>query len=214
MPEHEPVWHPEVLPQGWAKAADDLAARSALDGFYLAGGTALALRLGHRRSVDLDLFRESEFALAEWQNRLSGLADLRIRQAVRGTLHLVLHGTSVSFLHFPYPLLFPLTRFETLAVADPRDLACMKLNAIATRGNRRDFVDLYVTAQEYGLAQILRWFEEKFRGTPFNRVHLYKALTYFAEAEAQPMPDMLVPLEWATVRKFFVAEVPRVARLL
>lgn len=214
MPEHQPAWHPEVLPEGWARAAQDLAARSGLQGFYLAGGTGLALRLGHRRSVDLDLFREDEFESADLQNRLSGLPGLQIRQARRGTLHLTLHGTSVSFLHFPYPLLFPLAQFQTLRVADPRDLACTKVNAIATRGNRRDFVDLYVTAQEYGLAEILRWFEEKFRGTPFNRVHLYKALTYFEDAEAQPMPDMLVPLGWATVRSFFVSEVPRLSRLI
>ncbi len=213
MPEHPPVWHPEVLPEGWARAATDLAARSALDGFYLAGGTGLALRLGHRRSVDLDLFRESEFEPADLQNRLSGLQGLYIRQAVRGALHVTLHGTPVSFLHFPYPLLFPLAQFETLRVADPRDLACTKLNAIATRGNRRDFVDLYVAAKEYGLAEVLRWFDAKFRSTPFNRVHLFKALTYFVDAQGQPMPDMLVPLDWSMVTQYFLSETPRLARI-
>lgn len=213
MPEEEPAWHREVLPEGWAQAADDLAARSALDPFYLSGGTGLALYLGHRRSVDLDLFRESDFDPAQIQNRLGGLPDLRIRQATRGTLHLTLHGISVSFLHFPYPLLFPPARFEALTVADPRDIACTKLNAIATRGSRRDFVDLYVSAQRYGLPEILKWFEEKFRATPYNRVHLYKALTYFRDAETEPMPDVLVPMKWSEVTRFFVSEVPRLSRL-
>ena len=61
MTESRSQWHTEVLPEGWAQAAADLSARSVLSGFYLAGGTGLALSLGHRRSVDLDLFRETTF---------------------------------------------------------------------------------------------------------------------------------------------------------
>jgi hypothetical protein len=98
-------------------------------------------------------------------------------------------------------------------VADPRDIACTKVNAIATRGGRRDFVDLYVAAQRYGLAEILQWFEDKFRSTPYNRIHLYKALTYFRDAEAEPMPHMLVPVGWPDVTRFFVSEVPRLSGL-
>lgn len=213
MPDDEPVWHREVLPEGWTRAAEDLTARSALESFYLSGGTGLALHLGHRRSTDLDLFRETEFDPADLQSRLRGLPDLRIRQVARGTLHLTLGAISVSFLHFPYPLLFPLGRVDVLAVADPRDIACTKVNAIATRGSRRDFVDLYVCARQYGLGQILAWFEQKFRSTPYNRLHLYKALTYFRDAEAEPMPHMLVPLEWREVAAFFASEVPRLSRL-
>lgn len=214
MPERQPAWHREVLPEGWARAARDLADRAVLDGFYLAGGTGLALHLGHRRSLDLDLFRETEFDPASLQSHLRGLPHLQIRGAARGTLHLSLGGILVSFLHFPYPLLFPSSVFETISVADARDIACMKLNAIATRGGRRDFIDLYVASEQYGLAEILVWFDEKFRTTPYSRVHLYKALTYFRDAEAEPMPDMLVRLEWEVVKGYFVSEVPRLSRLL
>lgn len=213
MPDNQPVWHREVLPEGWARAAGDLAARSVLGDFYLSGGTGLALHCGHRRSVDLDLFGENDFDPAELQTRLRGLESLTIRRAGRGTLHLTLQGVLVSFLHFPYPLLFPLAQFETLAVADPRDIACIKVNAIATRGNRRDFVDLYVATKHYDLGEILRWFEAKFASTPYDRVHVLKALMYFKDAEEQAMPDMLVPLEWTEVTRFFVSEVPRLSRL-
>lgn len=213
MLENQPVWHREVLPEGWARAADDLAARSVLGGFYLSGGTGLALHLGHRRSVDLDLFGGSDFDPAELQTRLRDLKGLTIRRAGRGTLHLTLHGLLVSFLHFPYPLLFPLAQFEALAVADPRDIACIKVNAVAARGNRRDFVDLYVAAQQYSLGEILQWFEVKFASTPYDRMHILKALMYFKDAEEQPMPDMLLPLEWSEVTRFFVSEVPRLSHL-
>ena len=104
MPEHDPSWHREILPGNWTRAADDLAGRSAFEGFYLAGGTGLALKLGHRRSVDLDLFREAEFESTDLRDRLRDLEGLRKLELARGTLHLELHGVKVSFLH--YPLLF------------------------------------------------------------------------------------------------------------
>ena len=209
MPEDQSQWHRAVLPEGWERAVADLAARGALEGFYLAGGTGLALQLGHRRSVDLDLFSQSEFQPAALRVQLGAILGLQVRQVVRGTLHLELHNILVSFLHYPYSLLFPLQLFESLHVADPRDVACMKLDAIANRGSRRDFVDLYMAAQAYGLREILAWFNQKYAAAPYNRVHLFKALTYFTDAEHQPMPNMLVSLDWSTVRTFFTIEVPR-----
>ncbi len=214
MPEPPHAWHHEVLPDGWARAADDLAARSVLDGFYLAGGTGLALQYGHRRSVDLDLFSPRDFDPADLQHRLGGLNGLTIHQAAPGTLHLALGGILVSVLRFPHPQLFPLLQFEWLAVADPRDIACMKVHAIASFGNRRDFVDLYLAATQYGLSQMLAWFETKLAPTPSNRVHLLKSLTDFKDAEAQPVPDMLVPLEWTEVTRFFATAVPCLSRLM
>ena len=209
MPESEPVWHAEVLPEGWARAAADLAARSVLSGFYLAGGTGLALYLGHRRSVDLDLFSESDFGSAGVRDRLRNLEGLRKLEIAPGTVHLELHDVKVSFLHYPYPLRFPTRQFEVLDVADSRDIACMKLEAVANRGSRRDFIDLYQAARIYGLRDIVEWFGSKYEAVSYNHVHLFKSLTYFRDAEEQPMPDMLVPIEWDTVRTFFVREAPR-----
>jgi len=208
MVENKSPLHREVLPEGWKRAVDDLVARDALHGFYLAGGTGLALQFGHRRSVDLDLFSQEDFDPANLNALLGGLQGLKVRQVLRGTLHLQLHGILVSFLHYQYPLLFPLAQFETLQLADPRDIACMKLNAIASRGGRRDFVDLYIAARTYGLREILAWFETKYAATPYNRIHLFKALTYFADAEHEPMPDLLTSINWDTVKQFFLAEVP------
>lgn len=209
MPEDQSQWHPEVLPAGWQRAATDLAARGALTDFYLAGGTGLALQMGHRRSVDLDLFTQREFDPAGLRAQLSELSGLRVRQILRGTLHLELHNILVSFLHYPYPLLFPLQQFENLTVADPREIACMKLDAIGNRGSRRDFVDLYLAAKRYGLREILAWFEKKYAMAPYNRVHLLKSLTYFTDAEREPMPNMLVSLDWSAVTTFFTTEATR-----
>lgn len=213
MAESQPSWHREVLPGGWEQAVADLAARGVLADFYLAGGTGLALQVGHRRSADLDLFTRMDFDAVTLRAQLGELAGLRIRQIVRGTLHLELRGVLVSFLHYPYPLLFPVRRFDEIPVADQRDIACMKLDVIASRGSRRDFIDLYTMATRLGLVQILGWFENKYAGAPYNRVHLLKALTYFADAEREPMPDMLAPIDWPSVKQFFISEVPCLSRL-
>ncbi len=213
MPEHHPSWHRDILPENWTRAADDLAGRSAFDGFYLAGGTGLALQLGHRRSVDLDLFREGEFQSADLRDRLRDLDGLRKLELGLGTAHVELHGVKVSFLHYPYPLLFPVAQFGHLTVADPRDIACMKVDVIGSRGARRDFVDLYVAAHAYGLREIFEWFTTKYASVPYSRTHLFKALTYFKDAEQDPMPDMRIPLDWTDITEFFLSQVPRLTHL-
>ena len=84
---------------------------------------------------------------------------------------------------------------------------------IGSRGARRDFIDLYVLARQYGMDTIMGWFEQKYASAAFNRLHIVKALTYFADAEREPMPDMLQPLEWAAVTTYFARGAPRLARL-
>jgi hypothetical protein len=190
-----------------------LAARHAFGGCYLAGGTGLALHIGHRRSIDLDLFRQTPFDSAQFRSRLAGLDGLRNVELADGTVYLQLHGVKVSVLHYPYPLLFPPAVFDGLSVADPRDIACMKLDTIGSRGARRDFVDLYAAAKAYGLPAIFDWFAAKYAMAPYNRAHLLKALTYFVDAEQDPLPDMLVPVDWPAITQYFVREVPRLARL-
>jgi hypothetical protein len=203
------MWHEEVLPPGWQRAADDLAARDVLDEFYLAGGTGLALQPGHRRSLDLDLFRQTDFDVERLHLRMHALEGVHVRQASAGTLHNELRAILVSFLHYPYPLLFPLLQFGILPLADARDIACMKARAIASRGSRRDFVDLYVTARAYGLRSILDWFQAKYAGATFSMVHVFKALTYFQDARQEPMQDLLAAMDWREVEAFFSREVPR-----
>jgi len=213
MAEFASEWHPEVLPGEWSRAVDDLSRRSALEGFYLAGGTGLALHFGHRRSIDLDLFREDAFESSVLRDRLRGLDGLARVALAAGTAHLTLHGVKVSFLHYPYPLIFPPRSYGRLTVADPRDIACMKIEAIANRGSRRDFVDLYVAAAEFGLAQIFEWFTTKYAAVAYNRMHVMKALTYFRDAEDEPLPDLMIPIDWSSVTRFFVSEAPRLPRL-
>jgi hypothetical protein len=213
VPDDRFQWHPEVLPDGWMQAADDLSRTSVLEGFYLAGGTGLALQYGHRRSADLDLFREAPFESAHVADLLRGQQGLARVALQKGTAHFTLRGVKVSLLHYPYPVLFPPRAYQGLQVADQRDIGCMKIQAIGDRGSRRDFVDLYLVASREGLGTLFECFSRKYASVAYSRTHYLKALTYFADAEAEPMPAMLVPLDWAVVTAFFTVEAPRLSGL-
>ena len=124
-------------------------------------------------------------------------------------LHLHVRDIKVSLLGFPYPLLFPTESFDTVSIADARDIACMKLSAVAGRGSRRDFIDLYLLGREFGLHEIMAWFKSKFSRTDYNMVHIMKSLTYFEDSDGEPMPDMISDISWEQVKKFFIEAVPR-----
>jgi len=209
MNESMSYWHPEVISSEVADTAKHLAEVKTLRSFYLAGGTALALHLGHRRSGDLDLFSPRPFNEDALIAAVQGLPKLSVLSKSNQTVYLHISGTKVSFIEYDYPMLFPLERFQGLAVADVRDITAMKISALASRGSRRDFVDLYAVAQEYNLPALLKLFERKFAKANYSMVHVRKALTYFADAEKEAMPDMLVPLSWERVKEYFVGEVTR-----
>ena len=116
--------------------------------------------------------------------------------------------TKTSFPGYNYPVLYPLGSFHGIQVADLRDIASMKISAVASRGSRRDFVDLYAVSQKHELEKLLQTFRRKFAKVNYSMVHVLKSLTYFEDAEQEPMPDMLVPLVWANVKQFFCREVP------
>jgi hypothetical protein len=179
--------------------------------FYLAGGTAVALHLGHRQSFDLDFFTPERGFPADLPRReLAHLGELAILNETAGTFVGTLDGGQVSFFVYPYPLLETPVAFEGVQVAGLPDLAAMKLDAISSRGTKRDFVDLYQISQDvFSLRETIACFERKYAGVHYSMFHLLKSLHYFEDAEPDPMPKMLKPLDWAEVKRFFEREVRR-----
>jgi hypothetical protein len=210
MTNHEHVaWRSNVIPASTQETLCALRDAKLLERFYVAGGTGLALQFGHRRSLDLDFFAPEHFdedALLQRLQRLSGFA---LVAKAPFTLHATIEKTKVSFLGYAYPVLYPSTPFLGVAIADPRDIACMKVSAIASRGTRRDFVDLYICAKRYGLKEILRMFETKYVQTQYSKPHILKSLTFFADAEKDPMPHMFEEISWDMVKQLFLYEAPR-----
>jgi hypothetical protein len=211
MTNHETgAWHREVIPPATETTLRVLEDAGITQSFYLAGGTGLALQFGHRLSLDLDFFGNEEFDEDALLQRIQGLGDFSLVSKAPYTLHATLGGTKISFLGYAYPVLFPADGFEGVAVADPRDIACMKIAAIASRGTKRDFVDLHQCARQFGLQELLGLFARKYAQARYSKPHLLKSLVYFDDAEKDPMPHMLIPLEWDEVKHFFQREAPRI----
>lgn len=203
------MWHERAITKAVASTLENLQRLSVLKGFYLAGGTGLALQLGHPRSIDLDFLSDEAFDPDAIIRHVEDLGQIQVISKGLETLHLTIAETKVSFLGHHYPLLFPCETLFDVKIADPRDIACMKISAIAGRGSKRDFIDLYVIGQLHPFAHLLAWFNEKYARAHYSSVHILKSLTYFEDAEKEPMPDMLASLTWETVKRYFVAAIPR-----
>ena len=192
------------------RAVGPLARRA---GFYLAGGTAVALRFGHRRSEDFDWFAP---ALPRPDTLLSDLQaeglSLQETQIEAGTVISRIEGVKISFFEYRYPLLDSLNRWQEhdTDIASVGDLGAMKLLAIAQRGSRKDFVDVYELLRSgVVLRGMLEDFREKFK---MDSISALRGLTYFDDAETEPMPEMLKPLDWRELRVALEQAVRDVAR--
>lgn len=204
-------WHEEVVDDKTVDAAERLA--KVASGFYLAGGTALALRLGHRVSLDLDLFSGRDVLDAarrsDIQKRLQKSGGLKILESKDGTCHLNLDGVSVSLFHDPYRVLARAAPWRNLKVASLEDIAAMKLGAVIGRGSRKDFLDLYLLSRLRGLPWVLGAGKRKFSNHADFLLQAAKALVYFADAEKEPWPRLLKPVSWTEVQSYFEREIPR-----
>jgi len=203
----------ETLPESTRQRVALLGAEKLARGFYLAGGSALALHLGHRHSVDLDFFTPRSFDVVTLVRRLAKTGAFVQEQRKKDTLLGTFDQVKVSFFRYTYPLIAKSETVLNIAIAGVPDIGAMKLDAIGTRGKKRDFIDLYfIYRAGHSLEDVLDWYREKHKGVEVNLVHYIKALTYFEEAEADPMPRMLKRVTWEQVKRFFEKEAPPLLR--
>jgi hypothetical protein len=200
--------HPKVLSSDGWRVVRALRRTDLLGGWILAGGTGLALQLGHRYSEDVDFFRAQSFETDRLAARLSRAGTVAVHSRAADTLHVSVDGLRISFLRAEAPLLFPGTGYRGLTIADPRDIAVMKVIAIGGRGSRKDFVDLYFYLRGGGsLEDVFALLRRRFAGVDYNEYHLLKSLVYFDDAEAEPMPHMIDKATWHTIKEKIVAAV-------
>ena len=194
--------HPRVLgKQGWSTIRR-IVADGITDAWTLAGGTALALQIGHRYSEDVDFFRTESFDVGALIARLARIGRIQVQSRTGDTLHALVSGLRISFLKAEAPLLFPAIEYRGIMLADPRDIAVMKVLAIGGRGSRKDFVDLYCLLKGgMTLPEILSLVGRRFVDIDYNAYHLQKSLVWFEDAEAEPMPDVIRNIEWPLVRR-------------
>lgn len=175
-------------------------------GYYLAGGTSVALRLGHRRSIDFDWFSDNPSVPPSDVEAALSAAGLSYVAKKRSSTLLDGHCAAIrcTFVHYGYPTLEPPESWPDYGchIASLTDLACMKLAAIAQRGSRKDFIDAFAIFNGVlSLAEVLPLYRQKFR---VDVMPVLMGLTYFDDAEREPMPPVLASLDWARLRRFFV----------
>lgn len=186
---------------------------------HLVGGSALAVHFGHRRSEALDIFSLTpDLDLHAVRASLAiRVPSLTVRGETDATLKVAADGAIIDFVRYPYaPLEPPEPGPGGVLLASVRDLGAMKLSAIATRGIRRDFWDAFVVAKSgYPLLQMTADFRAKFGKEASDLYHVVRALTYFDDAEADPIfPRDMTPTLWKEVRTYFEREAPRLLQQL
>lgn len=180
---------------------------------YLAGGTSLALQVGHRISVDLDFFTREAFD----QTILSDDLATHVGFIKTGTAKWTIWGnigqTKFSLFYYEYPLLEPTVEFEGIRLAGLSDIAAMKIHAIEDRGTKRDFIDVYFLAKTFSLSEMVDFYRKKYGISDDHMYLTLRALDYFEDAEKETvMPKMLAPVEWESVKKYFQEETKKLAK--
>ncbi len=184
------------------------------DGFHLAGGTALALYLGHRTSKDLDFYTEKQFNALKIIQNFKKILGKKVKKPKRAedTLWLDIKNTNLSFFKYPYKLIKPLTTYSAVKIASLEDIAAMKIEAIISRGTKRDFIDIYYLMKKFGLKKLLKFTQEKYREA-FNEMNCLHALLYFKDAEV-PQKDrkkmyLYENIDWKEIKEYIENEVKK-----
>ena len=170
-----------------------------LNSFRLVGGTALALQLGHRDSVDIDLFGDDYLDDIELRTLLNDLGQYTPLKQSKVIKIFEVNKIKIDFVTYKYPWLEEPIIEDGLRLASKKDIAAMKLNAIAGRGSKKDFIDLFYLLHEFSYEELISFYLEKYHdGSEFL---ILKSLTYFEDANTQEMPKMFTNDNWNEMKK-------------
>ncbi len=174
-----------------------LQAHSELKDMRLVGGTALALQMGHRASVDIDLFgnfdgkQSFRKILSELGHRVEGVESGEVQS-------LLVDDIKVDLVNYQYPWISSPVAESGVVLAGSDDIAAMKLSAVANRGKKKDFIDIAFLLNRYSLLEMFNLYKRKFAVSEIS--FALRGLTYFDDAEDDPMPKMFVPVKWEEIK--------------
>lgn len=169
----------------------------------LVGGTALALQLGHRKSIDLDFFGRINADSQELQEALRTIGTLTILSESKNIHIYVLNEVKIDIVNYTYSWLDDVVYNDGIRLASPKDIAAMKITAIEGRGTKKDFVDIFFLLKQYSLKNILNFYSRKYPDS--SSFMAMKSLAYFEDAEDEPMPYMLVDVSWSEIKRFILS---------
>jgi predicted nucleotidyltransferase component of viral defense system len=191
--------HSEAVPSSTLALLKSLCAHKALDGFALVGGTSLALRFGHRMSVDLDFFRPEKFDNKSIAADLAAdFPSFHLTNDNSNGMMAFIEKVKVDFVTYRYPSLHPYETIEEVRMMSLQDVVAMKLGAISNRGAKKDFYDLHTLLREIGLDEILRCYALKFPS--HDPMIPLRSMIYFEDAEETETPKSLVKTTWSKVK--------------
>ena len=203
--------HTETVLPGTLDLLRELQALAPLADMRLVGGTALALQLGHRTSVDIDLF--GRFDGGKSMRQLLVAAGHVAEGSEDGDIQsLVVDGVMVDFVNYPYPWIADPVCEDGVRLAGLEDIVAMKLSAAANRGKKKDFLDLAVLLERFQLMEMFSLYQRKFSVSEI--AFALRGLTYFDDAEDDPMPRMFTRLTWPEAKTRLLDAVRRFSRFI
>lgn len=190
--------HYETIEPGTLELLKKLQGVELLKETRLVGGTSLALQLGHRKSVDLDLFGHLECEPEELVESLQKIGNVIVTRQTANIHLFQIDQIKVDIVNYNYPWIHDMLYEDGIRLAHTEDIAALKINAIINRGTKKDFIDIAQLLEVYSLQQILEFYSKKFPN--YSNFMAMKSLTYFEDAEQQPMPYMFSNKSWEDVK--------------
>lgn len=198
--------HYETISSDTLNLFKRLASLEELSGARLAGGTALALQIGHRKSIDLDFFGHIDYSMDELKMAMESVSeDVQPVNSTKTMRFYVVEGVKIDVVNYPYSWIDESVTEDGLVLAGIEDIAAMKLAAITNRGTKKDFIDLFFLLKTYSLSQMLDMYLKKYSDSQLFTV--LKSLVYFVDAESDPMPHMLQDVSWEEVKEKIIVSV-------
>jgi len=194
--------HKEAVDYPTLELIKQLQEKDYMHGFHLVGGTAIALMIGHRKSVDVDLFSDFSFDTAQLLENISADFDFNLFFSSKNTLKGSIDKIQVDILAHRYPLISKPVTQENISMLSLPDIIAMKLNAIATSGQRvKDFIDVYYLLDKYSISDMVDFYKTKY--SQYNEVNILKSLVYFEDVDLTDWPQIMADpeLEWNKVKQ-------------
>lgn len=176
-----------------------------LSDFTLVGGTALALQIGHRISVDIDLFTDHSFEPREILDTLRKTLKVELNMSRPNGMQLIVENLKVDFYNWAVPFIGEPYISDGLRLASLKDIAAFKLDAITTRKTKKDYYDLYFLLNKLSLEEMISAYKEKY---PYNSIkNVIVGLSCCSAADNEEQPELLKPVSWIEVKTRLINEV-------
>ena len=190
--------HYETVDEGTLGLLKQLQSLDILSEMRLVGGTSLALQIGHRKSIDIDLFGILNVEFDILIDELKTLGEVVLLKNSKNIHSLLINDIKVDIVNYNYKWLTNKMTIDNIYFATIEDIAAMKLNAIMGRGSKKDFIDLYFILKNYTLSTLIDLYSQKYHDGSIFLV--LKSLAYFEDADEQEMPFMFHNTSWQTMK--------------